>query len=48
MYTKQDLILDYKRETGENAYRDNQHEEKYLEWLEEKLIEIKRNKIYEK
>jgi hypothetical protein len=41
MYTKQDLILDYKKETGEKAYYDKGMIAEYAEWLEEKLIEIK-------
>jgi len=43
MYTVQDLILEYKRDTGLNAYEDGRMTTAYCEWLEEKLIEIKRD-----
>ena len=44
MYTKQNLIEEYHRETGHNAYHQKIMTIEYTEWLEEKLVIIIRSK----
>lgn len=42
MYTKLDLFMEYKRDTGLDAYIDGRMTTRYSQWLEDKLFEIKR------
>lgn len=42
MFTKQDLRIAYKRETGEDALVDGRKTTEYVEWMENFIIELHR------